>query len=244
MSAPEGSGSLMSPAEMKPLLLLSKREPVSAVIGLTKGKDGVVFLAKKVKPRKLVAQVKKQAADANIELDMTSLRFGRAAVNSAVDSALVTFTVNKEAAGALKPKLLPQLKKVGFAKCEIVVDASLENEDDDSPVPHDGAALGAGAPAAPGAVAAAPVMPGLDAPAGQGALPPTGLDDAALADDAGAGSEADAGDSQGVAAAPVGAAAPTDAPATAEAPAAPPPGEHPDRTGLTRRITGGRRSRP
>ena len=237
MSAPEGSGSLMSPAEMKPLLLLSKREPVSAVIGLTKGKEGVVFLAKKVKPRKLVAQVKKQAADAKIELDMTSLRFGRASVDSAVDSALVTFTVNKEAAGALKPKLLPQLKKVGFAKCAIVVDASLENEDDDSPVPHDGAALGAGAPAAPGAVAAAPVMPGLDAPAGQGALPPTGLDDAALADDADAGSEADAGDGQGVAAAPVGAAAPTGAPATAEAAAAPPAGEHPDRTELTRRIT-------
>jgi len=226
----------MSPAEMKPLLLLSKREPVSAVIGLTKGKEGVVFLAKKVKPRKLVAQVKKQAADANIELDMTSLRFGRAAVNSAVDSALVTFTVNKEAAGALKPKLLPQLKKVGFAKCEIVVDASLENEDDDSPVPHDGAALGAGAPAALGAVAAAPAMPGLDAPTGQGALPPTGLDDAAVAD-AGTESAADAGDGQGVAAAPVDAAAPTGAPATAEAPAAPPAGEHPDRTELTRRIT-------
>ena len=115
MSAPEGSGSLMSPAEMKPLLLLSKREPVSAVIGMTKGKDGVVFLAKKVKPRKLVAQVKKQAADAKIELDMTSLRFGRATVDSAVDSALVTFTVNKDAAGALGQKLLPQLKKSGFA---------------------------------------------------------------------------------------------------------------------------------
>ena len=138
MSAPEGMGSLMSPAEMKPLLLLSKREPVSAVIGLTKGKDGLVLLDKRMKPRKLVAQLKKKAADAKIELDMTSVRFGRATVDTAVDSALVTFTVNKDAAGALKPKLLTHLKKAGFSKCEIVVDASLENEEDnDAMAAHD-----------------------------------------------------------------------------------------------------------
>ncbi len=73
MAKEDASGSLMSPAEMKPLLLLSKRDPVSAVIGLTKAKDGVVFLTKKVRPRKLMAQMKKRAADARLDLEMTSL---------------------------------------------------------------------------------------------------------------------------------------------------------------------------
>lgn len=223
MSAPEGSGSLMSPAEMKPLLLLSKREPVSAVIGLTKGKDGVVFLAKKVKPRKLVAQVKKHAADAKIELDMTSLRFGRATVDSAVDSAMVTFTVNKEAAGALKPKLLPQLKKAGFAKCEIVVDAALENEDDeDAMVPHEGAALGSGVPVVP-------ASPALGASAAQGAVPPAGPASAApVAPDAATAALASTGAAQAGSVQPP---VPEAAAAVAQV------GEHPDRTELTRRIT-------
>ena len=131
MAKDDAPHSLMSPAEMKPLLMLSKRDPVSAVIGLTKSKDGVVFLAKKVKPRKLVAQMKKHAAEAKMELDVASLRFGRATVDAEADSSLVTFTVNKEAAGTMRPKLLVHLKKAGFGKCEIVVDASLETESDE-----------------------------------------------------------------------------------------------------------------
>ncbi len=138
MAKEDASGSLMSPAEMKPLLMPSKRDPVSVVIGLTKAKDGVVFLAKKVRPRKLLAQTKKRAADAKLELEMTSLRFGWAAVDTAVDSTLVTFTVNKDAAGALRPKLLVHLKKAGFAKCEIVVDPLLETEPDGDELNADG----------------------------------------------------------------------------------------------------------
>lgn len=217
MAKEDSSGSLMSPAEMKPLLMLSKRDPVSTVIGLTKAKDGVVFLAKKVRPRKLMAQMKKRAADAKLELEMTSLRFGRAAVDTAVDSALVTFTVNKDAAGALRPKLLVQLKKAGFAKCEIVVDPSLETEpDEDDPhaggtVPGDGAAPAADAGAA--AVAAA-APPGAPAAAVASQPPAAGVP-------AGEASARDA----------------ADGPASAAGAAGQPEAE-PDRAALTRRITG------
>ena len=213
MSAPEGSGSLMSPAEMKPLLLLSKREPVSAVIGLTKGKDGLVLLDKRVKPRKLVAQLKKKAADAKIELDMTSVRFGRATVDTAVDSALVTFTVNKDAAGALKPKLLMHLKKAGFSKCEIIVDASLENEDDnDAMAAHDGMPAGA----------ASPLPEGHEGAGAQAAAPPP----ASPAMPA-------AAPLAGATGTPAGVAQPgaTADPSTLHA------AEHPDRAELMRRIT-------
>ena len=161
MAKDDAPHSLMSPAEMKPLLMLSKRDPVSAVIGLTKSKDGVVFLAKKVKPRKLVAQMKKHAAEAKMELDVASLRFGRATVDAEADSSLVTFTVNKEAAGTMRPKLLVHLKKAGFGKCEIVVDASLETESDEDELHAPGMAPPGGHPDPAGMSA--------DAPAGEAA---------------------------------------------------------------------------
>ena len=126
---------IMSPAEMKPLLLLSKREPVTAVIGMTKDHDGVILLNKRLKPRKLLAQLKADARNAKLELDITSLRFGKAEVDTDKDSALVVFTVNKDPPGALRMKLLEVLRRVPYGKVEIGVDAKIEDEpeDDDAP---------------------------------------------------------------------------------------------------------------
>lgn len=222
MAKEDASGSLMSPAEMKPLLLLSKRDPVSAVIGLTKAKDGVVFLAKKVRPRKLMAQMKKRAADARLDLEMTSLRFGRAAVDTAVDSALVTFTVNKEAAGALRPKLLVQLKKAGFAKCEIVVDPSLETEPDEDELHADGVTPGGGT--APAAAAGAGAAVAANAPAAADGGRPAAASPS--------GGEASAGQASARDAAGAAAGGPAGAAGTAGQPAA-----EPDRAALARRIT-------
>ena len=76
---------IMSPAEMKPLLMMSKREPVNAVIGMTKDHEGVILLSKRIKPRKLLAQLKADARKSKIELDATSLRFGKAEVDTDKD---------------------------------------------------------------------------------------------------------------------------------------------------------------
>ena len=46
---------IMALAEMKALLSLSKREPVSAAVGMTDDKLGVVLLHKKMKPEKVLA---------------------------------------------------------------------------------------------------------------------------------------------------------------------------------------------
>ena len=100
------SDNIMSPAEMKPLLMLSKREPVNAVIGMTKDHEGVILLSKRIKPKKLMAQLKTDARKSKIELDLTSLRFGKAEVDADKESGLVMFTVNTDAPGALRTKLL------------------------------------------------------------------------------------------------------------------------------------------
>lgn len=143
MAKNEDVGVVMSAAEMKPLLLLSKRQAVGCALALTKDKQGVILLDKRVRGRKLGAMLKAAAAGAKLDLDMGSMRFGHANVGE--DDGTVHFAVNKEAPSALRPKLLEQLKKAGFGKCEITVDASLDAED--------GAAPQAGAPAAAPAVA-------------------------------------------------------------------------------------------
>lgn len=159
---------IMSPAEMKPLLMLSKRQPVNCAIGLTKDKDGVILLDKKAKPRKLIAMIKSEAKSKGIILDIASLRFGRAEVDTEVNSSLVQFIVNKEVAGTLRPKLLESLKKAGFQKCEISVDMKLDDEPDEDEKPEAAVAAPAAAraPAADQpAAAAAPAAPEADAPA-------------------------------------------------------------------------------
>jgi hypothetical protein len=124
-----GPDDIMSPADMKPILALARHgDPVSCVIALTKEKHGVILLDKRKKPKQLMAALKKQAASAGLELEMPSLRFGRATVDREQDAGLLTFVVNKDAAGAMRPKLLERLKKVGFSKIEIVVDESLDEE--------------------------------------------------------------------------------------------------------------------
>lgn len=137
---------LMSPAEMKPLLLLSKRAPVNCAIGLARDKSGVVLLDKRAKPRKMLALMKTKAKAAGIELDMPSCRFGKAVVDTETDAALVQFIVNKDAPGAMRPKLLALIKKSGFQKCVISVDTTLENEpEDEAPEGEEAAQASAGA---------------------------------------------------------------------------------------------------
>ena len=69
----DGPDAIMAPAEMKPILALSKRgTPISCAIALTKEKEGVILLHKKLKPKKLLAELKKEAADAGLVLETTT----------------------------------------------------------------------------------------------------------------------------------------------------------------------------
>lgn len=134
----DNASTLMSPAEMKPLLLLSKREPVFCAVALSKDKQGLILLDKRTKARKLAAVLKSTAAEKKIDLDLATVRFGTASVDTEKDASLVAFKVNKEPSAALRPKLLEQLKRAGFTKCNIAVDAALETEGGDSPAKDEG----------------------------------------------------------------------------------------------------------
>ncbi len=118
---------IMSPAELKPLLVMSKHDPVNAAIGMTKDHEGVILLDRRIKPKRLLALLKTEAHKAKLDLDLTSLRFGKAEIDAA-DSGLVVFTVNKEPPHALRLKLLEVLKRVPYAKTEIGVDQKFEDE--------------------------------------------------------------------------------------------------------------------
>ena len=144
-----GPDAIMAPAEMKPILALSKRgTPISCAIALTKEKEGVILLHKKLKPKKLLAQLKKQAADAGLVLETTTLRFGRAEVDVDVDPGLLTLIVNKDAPGTMRPKLLEHVRKAGYKAVEITIDSGLEDEpeEDQSAAGQDVAAAAPGTP--------------------------------------------------------------------------------------------------
>lgn len=122
---------IMAPSDMKPLLKLSKSEPVSCVVAMTKDKDGVMLLDKKIKPKQLTSELKKKAEKAKLELDTSSVRFGNAVVDADTDATLVKLVLNKDAPGAMRAKLLEHLKKAGYAKIDLTVDEGLEAETGD-----------------------------------------------------------------------------------------------------------------
>jgi hypothetical protein len=128
MAKAPASDSIMAPDKMKPLLALSKREPVQAAIGLTADGEGVILLDKRAKPKKCVSLLKASAAKAKLQLNAGSLRFGRAEVDTDYDSAMVRFFVNKETAGNVRMKLVEVVKRIPYQKVEINVDPSLEDE--------------------------------------------------------------------------------------------------------------------
>ena len=64
------------------MLALSKQEPVQAAIGLSADGEGIILLDKKAKPRKVAAMLKASAAKAKIQLNGSSIRFGRAEVDT------------------------------------------------------------------------------------------------------------------------------------------------------------------
>jgi hypothetical protein len=124
---------IMPAAKMKPLLALSKREPVQAAVGLTSDGEGVVLMDKKLKPKKCLAMLKALAAKEKIQLQPSTLRFGKAEVDTDYDPGMVRFFVNKEAPGNMRAKLVVVFKQIAYSKVEFNVDPTFEEELDEDP---------------------------------------------------------------------------------------------------------------
>lgn len=119
---------IMSLAEIKPMLLKSKQEPVSCALALTSDKEGVLLLHKKTKPRALLGALKSEAGKIKLGIENSTLRFGTAEVDTEVDATLVMFRVNKEVPGSFEPRFRERTKKAGFSKVQFVVDELLNAE--------------------------------------------------------------------------------------------------------------------
>jgi hypothetical protein len=144
MAKAAASDAIMTAEKMKPLLGLSKKEPVQAAIGLTGEGEAVMLLDKKAKPKKVLSMLRASAAKAKLSLGSASLRFGRAEVDPEYDSAIVRLSVNKEPPGNMRVKLTELVKRIPYQKVEFIVDPSLEDEGEE-----DEAAAAAPAAAAP-----------------------------------------------------------------------------------------------
>jgi hypothetical protein len=104
---------------------------VQAAFGLTADGEGLLLLDKKAKPKTVLSMLRAEAGKAKISLNNGSMRFGVATIDTEVDAALVKFSVNKDAGGALRTKLIEVLKRISYSKVEINVDPSLESEPED-----------------------------------------------------------------------------------------------------------------
>jgi hypothetical protein len=125
------SDKIMTPGEMKPLLALSKREPIQAAIGLSGDNEGIILLDKRLKPKKVLAKLKAEAQKAKIQLQPSTLRFGKAEVDTDYDPGMVRFFLNKEPPGNMRIRLLEVVKKIPYQKVELNVDTSFEDEPED-----------------------------------------------------------------------------------------------------------------
>ena len=129
MGKAPASDSIMAADKMKPLLALSKREPVQAAIALTADGQGLILLDKKAKPRKVGEMLKVDAGKGGLKVNLATLRYGRAEVDPDYDPAMVRFFINKDAPGTLRPKLVEVVRLASYQKVEINVDPSIDAEE-------------------------------------------------------------------------------------------------------------------
>jgi hypothetical protein len=136
MAKPAQAG--IDKAELKKLLIRSKKEPVNCAVAM--GSDQALIMLDKIKqPRAVLKELEKQFEDAK------SPRWGSAFVDVDQDPKLVILTLNKAAPGFAR-KLKKTLRGTGFSKVEVRLEdgsvaeaVSEEDEDEDAggaPVAH------------------------------------------------------------------------------------------------------------
>jgi hypothetical protein len=155
--------------ELKRLVGLGESQPVSCALALTADKTALLLVHKTIKPKKLRAQMLK---DAGKSVDQKSLRFGRITIDKDNDPGTVRFAVNKPEIGGTIPAMLRLVRKTGYQAVVFNPDPSLEDEsEEDAPGAAPSAAAAPSAPAAPAAAAAPPPPP---PPPPPGAAPAAG----------------------------------------------------------------------
>lgn len=137
---------LMSAAAMRPILAVSKREPVSVAIGLTADKSAAVLVSKKLPPKKVRTQMRSEAKKLKIEIESSTIRFGVALVEEE-EGGVLLFRVNKAPPGALVTKVRERMRKANWSKIEFVVDESLEEAPEEEGEASEPATATATAPA-------------------------------------------------------------------------------------------------
>jgi hypothetical protein len=128
MAKPSASDSIMAPDKMKPLLALSKREPVQAALCISADGEGIILLDKKAKPKRVLSMLKSSAAKAKLQLNSASMRFGRAEVDPDYDPGTIRFSINKEPPGPYRIKMVELVRRIPYQKVEFQVDPTLEEE--------------------------------------------------------------------------------------------------------------------
>ena len=149
MAAPVNFG--MDTADLKRLLVRSKKEPVNCAIAM--GKDGgpLILLDKIKQPRAVSAELTKKFSD------MKNPRWGTAFVDIDEDPKKVILTLNKPSPGFARKLKKVALKGTGFTKVEIHHDDGsppelvAEEDDEGGDAGQAGAPTGAGDAAAPAA---------------------------------------------------------------------------------------------
>ncbi|HLY57109.1 MAG TPA: hypothetical protein VKS60_16215 [Stellaceae bacterium] len=120
--------SAMDRAELKRLLLKSKKEPVNCAVGMGDGRKvqaGLILLDRIKAPKMVLRDLEKQFPDA------TSTRFGTAMVDVELDATLVLLRINRAAPGIAK-KLARSLRGTGFKKVKILLeDGSVAEQEAD-----------------------------------------------------------------------------------------------------------------
>jgi hypothetical protein len=118
-------------AELKKLLIRSKREPVNCAVGMAETGQALIQLHKIKQPRAVSTEMDKEYGP------LKNLRWGKAEVDVDADPKLVVLILNKPAPGMAR-KLKKTLKGTGFTKVEIrnedgsVAEAVGEEEEQES----------------------------------------------------------------------------------------------------------------
>lgn len=140
----------MEKADMKRLLVRSKKEPVHcAVAQPERGAHAMLLMDKIKQPR----AVMKMLEDSNSNLKYP--RWGSVSVDVETNPKLAVFQLNKPAPGMAR-RLIKTLKGTGFTKVQVLFDdgSPAENHEEEE-APEEAAAAPEGAPKAAGAVAGA-----------------------------------------------------------------------------------------
>ena len=115
--------------KLKQMLGLAEKDKKGCALALTKDKKDILLLIDKIaKPKKVAAQLKKDAAG---QFEPTSMRFGRVSIDLENDPGTVRFDLNKAEVGGTIMHMVKLVKKAGYQAAVFNEVAALESESEE-----------------------------------------------------------------------------------------------------------------